>query len=204
MSVRWNGVLEMQRATLVFSRLRQSTAWQLPAVHVVICPRRRTTSAVNRRGDSMTKLRMLAALAFVAVVSTFAFAAKEACNGHVCNVQIKNANVQPACPPGVFTLADPTGCIPVGGRAVITWTGLNVAFCYINYTDPAAVTTNGIVTEVFLGVNGMLNGRFEHTPPWTEPAPAPFGLTYNITCRGLAQFNEQFSSVQKLTRIVLQ
>ena len=151
----------------------------------------------------MRKVLTIAAVALFA--GTIAYAAKENCPSGKCNVQIKNAAMQPACPSGVQwpTVVDPTSCVAVGGTIVLTWNGLNTDHCYINYTDPSAVNTNGIVTVVFPALNGMVNGRFEHVPPWTQPIAAP-GLSYNISCRGLAQFNEQNSTVQKLTRVIIQ
>ena len=150
-------------------------------------------------------MKKLLGVGILLLVASVAFAAKEKCNGVVCNVQIKNANVEPACPAGVQwpVIADPTGCTFVGGQVRITWTGLNSSVCIVSWVDQAAIETNGFRSAGFAGVNGLVTGDFLHTPPVIESVGAP-GLTYNIACHGLAQFNEQNSQVTKLTRVIVQ
>jgi len=111
-----------------------------------------------------------------------------------CLVQIKNSNIDPPCPAGIFVdpmfRNDTIGCPRIvngqAGSITLTWTGLNASVCFFSYPDPNAVTTNGIASVAVAGVNGTVNGN-EVVPIFlTEPNY----LVIQIKCRGLAQNNE--------------
>jgi hypothetical protein len=144
------------------------------------------------------------ALALSALSASLAWAKKEAnCPSGVCQVQIKHAEVQPACPGQPLSNV---GCVLVNGNteqtqeATITWEAFNAQFCYIFVTDPTATSTNGIRTYFFDPdpATGVVNGLLTFQP---FADTAGIAITVNINCRGLAQFNEQNSTVISSTTI---
>ena len=123
-----------------------------------------------------------------------------ACPPGGCQVQIRHLTVQPPCAadfsfPG-FPAPQPSnvGCVRVtagvspAGWASLSFEGSNADHCYFFYTDPNATETNGFVTVVFTGVDGLVTVTNAEVPIFADNDNK---VIVNVNCRGLASNNEQ-------------